>query len=108
MDEFALFYDWTFFDILRVVFFWSSPAVFLLGVVLLMYSNYRNFEIMMGREFGLRKRVLPELEKNIYSFHEWCLKKHTLIGLACIIYSLVVFSLLKNVSSMGQVYSSLY
>jgi len=104
MEEFALFQDWTFFDVMREFVFWSSPAVFLMGVILLMYGNYRNFENLMGKEFGIRKRILPELEKNIYSFHEWCLKKHTLIGLICIVYALVMFQLLRRFSSFKDGY----
>ena len=100
--------EWVFFDVMREIVFWSSPVVFLMGVVLLTYSNYRNFEIFMGREFGLRKRVLPKLEKNIYSFHEWCLKKHTLIGLVCIIYAVVVFLVLRKFSSLGEVIGEVY
>lgn len=103
MDELILFQDWTFFDALREVIFWTTPVIFLLGVAMLMYSNYRNFETLMAREFGLRKRILPKLEKNIYSFHEWCLKKNTLIGLVCIMYSVVVFLALKNFSSLSEV-----
>ncbi|HPT39563.1 MAG TPA: hypothetical protein PL125_05145 [Candidatus Omnitrophota bacterium] len=83
--------DWAFFDAMREIIFWTSPVVFLMGITLLVYSNYRNFEGLLAREFGLRKRLLPKLEANIYSFHEWCLKKHTLIGLICIIYAVVVF-----------------
>ncbi|MFH0918546.1 MAG: hypothetical protein V1830_05375 [Candidatus Omnitrophota bacterium] len=106
--EMHIFYDWTFFDILREVIFWSSPAIFILGVAMLMYSNYKNFEALMAKEYGLRKRVLPELEKNIYTFHEWCLKKHTLIGMACIIYSVVVFMLLKDYHSLTEVIGDIY
>ncbi|PIQ88134.1 MAG: hypothetical protein COV73_00455 [Candidatus Omnitrophica bacterium CG11_big_fil_rev_8_21_14_0_20_43_6] len=95
--------EWAFFDILREIVFWSSPVVFLMGLVLLMYGNYRNIELLMGREFGLRKRILPKLEQNIYSFHGWCLKKHTLIGLICILYALVVFIVLRRCDSLNEV-----
>jgi len=95
--------DWAFFDIMREIVFWSSPVVFLLGLTLIVYSNYRKFESALAKEFGLRKRILPKLEQNIYSFHEWCLKKRTLIGLICIIYSLVVFMTLRKFSSLTEI-----
>ena len=95
--------DWAFFDILREIVFWSSPVVFLVGITLLMYSNYKNFEALLAKEFGLRKRIIPKLEQNIYTFHEWCLKRHTLIGLLCIVYSLVVFLALRRFSSLTEV-----
>ncbi|HNW38964.1 MAG TPA: hypothetical protein PKI44_00875 [Candidatus Omnitrophota bacterium] len=100
--------DWAFFDAMREIIFWTSPVVFLMGITLLVYSNYRNFEGLLAREFGLRKRLLPKLEANIYSFHEWCLKKHTLIGLICIIYAVVVFFLLRNISSLSEVIGEVY
>jgi hypothetical protein len=100
--------EWLFFDYLREIVLWTSPVVFLMGITLLMYSNYRNFEMLLGREYGLRKRVLPKVEKNIYSFHEWCLKKHTLIGLICIIYALFIFLVLRNHSSLSEVIGEIY
>jgi hypothetical protein len=95
--------EWAFFDIMREIIFWSSPVVFLIGLILLIYRNYGNLEIRLQKEFGLRKRILPKLEQNIYSFHNWCLKKHTLIGLVCIIYSLFVFIALRKVYSLTEV-----
>jgi hypothetical protein len=100
--------DWVFFDVLREIFLWTTPVVFLMGVALLVYSNYNNFEKLMGREFGLHKRILPKIEQNIYTFHEWCLQKHILIGLACIIYAVVVFMFLRNISSLDEVLGDIY
>jgi len=96
--------EWGFFNIMREIIFWTNLVVFLVGVTLLIYSNYRNVEMLLGREFGIRKRILPKLEQNIYSFHEWCLKKHTLLGLICIIYALVMFLVLRKIPSLGEVY----
>lgn len=100
--------EWAFFDYMREIIFWTTPIVFLVGIALLVYGNYRNLEMFLGREYGLRKRILPEVEKNIYSFHEWCLKKHTLIGLICIIYALVVFLALKRFASLNEVVGEIY
>jgi hypothetical protein len=97
---------WTIFDVMREIIFWTSPVVFLMGIILLAFSKYNNLEMYLGREFGLRKRVIPKLEQNVYSFHEWCLKKHALIGLVCIIYAVVMFLFLKKFSgeTIGDVY----
>lgn len=100
--------EWVFFDAMRELVLWSSPAVFLAGVILLLSRKYKDFEILMDREYGLRKRILPKLEKNLYSFHEWCLKKHALIGLICIIYALVVFVVLRKFYSFGEVIGEIY
>jgi hypothetical protein len=100
--------DWAFFDIMRVIVFWSSPVVLLLGIILMTFHNYRNVEVVLGKEYGLRKRILPKLEQNIYSFHEWCLKRRTLIGLVCIIYSLVVFFAFRKSHSLNEVIGEVY
>ncbi|MCK9431805.1 MAG: hypothetical protein PHQ84_05510 [Candidatus Omnitrophica bacterium] len=95
--------DWALFDIVRVIIFWTSPVVFVLGLILLTYSKYTKLEEFLAKEFGMRKKIFPGLEKNIYLLHNWCLKKRVLIGIACIIYALVVFLLLHNFSSLEEV-----
>ena len=50
----------------------------------------------------LRKRIIPKLEKNVYAFHEWCLKKNILIGIICIIYSVIVFLVLRKLSFLNN------
>lgn len=95
--------EWPFLEVLRDIAFWTSPLVFLVGVTMLLQSEYKNFEALMAKEYGLRKKILPKLEKNIYSFHEWCLKKHILLGSACIIYALVVFLVLKKIPTPIEV-----
>jgi hypothetical protein len=101
--EFTLFEDWTFFDVLRQVVIWTAPVIFLLGILMLLYSNYRNVEKFLAREFGFRKKLVPKLEQNIFTFHEWCLKKQAWIGLGCVVYGVVVFLILRHVSSLGEV-----
>ena len=39
--------EWLFFDIMRKIILWSCPVIFLLGVTLLVYSNYSNFEAFL-------------------------------------------------------------
>jgi len=95
--------DWAFFDIMREIVFWSSPVIFLLGIILLINNNFQNVESLAAKEFGLRKRIFPALEHNVYVFHNWCLKRRVWIGLACIMYALVVFFVLRKFSSLGEV-----
>jgi hypothetical protein len=108
MQEFTLFEDWTFFDVMRQIILWSTPVVFLVGITMLVYNNYRNLEKFLSREFGMRKRLIPKIEQNIYTFHEWCLRKQTIIGLCCVIYSVAVFFILRKVSSLGEVLGDPY
>lgn len=90
--------DSLFFAILRAIILWSSPLILFVGVLLVAYGRYSSFESILAKELGLRKRIMPKIEKNIYSFHEWCLKKNILIGVVCIVYSVIVFLALIKLS----------
>ncbi len=82
----------TVFDVTRAVLFWVSPVIFLTGVLLVLYSNYRKLEDKLGMEVGgIRKRVFPFLETNNYIFHEWLFERKTLTGLLLIVFSMTVF-----------------
>jgi len=74
----------TVFDVVRTIVFWFSPIIFFVGVLMVLSGNYRKLEEKLSREMGMRKKVLPKFEANDYSFHEWLLKKDTLLGLICI------------------------
>jgi hypothetical protein len=85
------------FSSIRLVLLWVSPALFLLGIVLVLYGNYRQLEDKLGIEIGgIKKRVAPFIETNIYIFHAWLTEKRTIIGLVCIIFSMAVFFTLRQ------------
>ena len=85
-----------FFETLRLVLYWSSPGLFLLGILLVLYGNYRQLEDKLGIEIGgIRKRIIPFIETNIFVFHAWLTEKRTIVGLICIVFSLVIFFTLK-------------
>ena len=85
----------TVFEVLRPIIFWLSPGIFFVGVLLILYGNYRRFEAIVDVEMGIRKKIFPKLESNIYTFHEWLLRKHILLGLICIVCALIFFLTLK-------------
>jgi len=78
-------------NVLRATIFWFSPVIFLAGILLVLYGNYKKLETMLSKEMGIRKKVFPKLETNNYTFHEWLLERNTLFGLICIICALVFF-----------------
>ena len=85
------------FESIRLVLLWSSPVLFLLGIVLILYGNYRQLEDKLGIEIGgIKKRVVPLIESNIYIFHAWLTEKKTIVGLVCIVFSMVVFFTFKQ------------
>ncbi|OGX16329.1 MAG: hypothetical protein A2166_04240 [Omnitrophica WOR_2 bacterium RBG_13_41_10] len=91
--------EYTVFDWLKVAFLWISPALFIMGTILLLLSleKYKKLEDNLNRNLGgIQKIVMPKIETNIYTFHEWLLSKKVIVGLICIICSLVFFVLLKD------------
>ena len=85
----------TIFDVMKVVIFWTSPFLFVIGIVLVLYSNYKRLEEILGKEFWGVK-IVPALETSIYTFQEWLLERRTLIGLICVILSIIIFFILRK------------
>jgi hypothetical protein len=81
----------TIFQVLRTIIYWCSPVIFFIGVLLVMYGNYRKIEQALGKEAGLKERIVPALENNIFTFQEWLLQRHTLVGLICMVVALILF-----------------
>ena len=81
----------TIFQVIRQIVYWCSALAFFIGILLVMYGNYRNLEKALGREAGIKKRIMPKLESNIFTFHEWLLQRHTLVGAFLMILGLIVF-----------------
>ena len=80
------------FEMLRLVLLWSSPVILLVGLLLILYANYKRLEEFFGKElFGIKKKVFPMFETNIYVFHEWLLEKKTILGVICIIIAVLFF-----------------
>ena len=84
------------FYMIRAFIFWCSPVIFFVGILLVLYGNYKKLENQLAKVVGgIPKKILPKLEDNIYTFHEWLLEKNTLIGLICVISSLLFFFILR-------------
>jgi len=81
----------TIFEVIKPVIFWLSPLIFLVGVLLVLYGNYKKLDSLFIRELGIRKKIFPKLEANNYSFHAWLLEKNTLTGITCIVFATIFF-----------------
>ena len=69
-----------------------SPVLFVLGVLVLLYGDYRKIEELLAKEIGgVRKKISPKLETNIYSFHEWLCERRILCGAAFILCAILFF-----------------
>lgn len=87
----------TVFDIAKSVLLWLSPVIFLSGIVIVLYGNYEKLEETFGKELGgIKKKLLPAIETNIYTFHEWLMERRTVVGLICIIGAMILFFVLKK------------
>jgi len=88
----------TFFDILRIVMLWMSPVIVLVGLLLLLLNSgaYGSLEDKLGREVGgIKKRIIPLIETNINSLHNWMLARKSIVGLVFIVCFLVIFFFLR-------------
>ena len=84
------------FTVLRLVFFWLSPVVFFLGVVILTNRHYQELEKNLIREVGgIKKRVAPVLESDHFEFHNWLMDHRRAVGMLCIVISAATFLTLK-------------
>jgi hypothetical protein len=82
--------------ILREIVFWSGSLSFIIGVLLLGYRKYDILEAKLAKEVGgIRFKIFPKLESNIYTYHERIMKKRKLLGLICIGYSLIAIFVLR-------------
>lgn len=87
-----------FFDIVRLVVLWVSPAILLEGLLLLLLSldEYKKIEERFSKLGRIKRKRVPKIEANIYTFHNWLLKRKLIVGLICIICSVIFFLVLKN------------
>lgn len=85
----------TVFDVMRAIIFWLSPGIFFVGILLVLYGNYKKLETILSREMGIGKKIFPKLESSNYAFHEWLLERNTLMGLICIACALTFFFVLR-------------
>ena len=82
--------------ILREIVFWSGVLAFFAGILLLVYYNYGSLETKLAKEIGgIRFKIFPKLESNIYTYHERILKRRKLLGLICIAYALIFIFILR-------------
>jgi len=84
---------------IRAVFLVMSPIMLLMGMIILLAAvdKYNKLEESLGKEIGgIRKKIVPKLENNVYTLHSWMLKRKIAIGLICIICSLAFFMALRK------------
>ncbi|MFA5356993.1 MAG: hypothetical protein WC301_06310 [Candidatus Omnitrophota bacterium] len=89
----------TFFEVIRAVLLWLSPLILLEGVLLLLVKKDKltKIEEELGKEVGgIRKRIVPSIETNIFSFQNWMVKKTPVLGIFFIVYSIVLFIFLSK------------
>ena len=86
------------FNLIRTILLVMSPIMLFMGMIILLAAadKYNKLEEALGKEIGgIRKRIIPKLETNVYSLHGLMLKRKAIIGLICIICSLVFFVSLR-------------
>ena len=67
----------TIFEVMRTILLWLTPLAFLAGIFLLTgkVDKCIKLEQFLDKEVGIKKRLIPKIETNIYSFQNWLVKK---------------------------------
>ncbi len=89
----------TIFNILRIITLWLAPVVMIIGSLLLVLTSgaYSSLEEKLGREVGgIKRRIIPVLETNINSMHQWVLARKNIFGGFFIACSLLILLLLRK------------
>ena len=89
----------TIFEVMRTILLWLSPFILLEGIFLLIVKvdKHIKLEHHLGKEIGgIRKRLIPRIESNIYTFQNWLLKKTFILGIFSIIYAVMLFAVLRK------------
>ncbi len=82
----------TIFEIAQIILYALSPILFLIGIVMVLFGNYKILEDNLNKEIGgIKKKIFPKIEDNIFSFHSWLLEKRIAIGLICVIFAMALF-----------------
>jgi len=87
----------TILTVMRIILLWVSPFVLLEGVLLLIMKPdvHIKLEQHLGKEIGgIKKRLIPTIETNIYTFQNWLVKRTFVVGLFFIIYSAMLLIVL--------------
>ncbi|MFA5356992.1 MAG: hypothetical protein WC301_06305 [Candidatus Omnitrophota bacterium] len=89
----------TVFHVIKTVAFWLTPLVLLEGILLLLLraDKYTKLENRLGKEVGgIRKKMIPRLERDIYILQNWLLKKTPVVGVFFVVYAILLFIALKG------------
>ncbi len=90
--------EFSVFDVLKKVVLWLSPLVFLEGMFLVLFKADKQLRLeeFLNQKIGLRRKLVPEIEKNIYSVHNWLMNRTSVIGIFFIVYSVLIFIVLLH------------
>jgi hypothetical protein len=89
----------TILDILRIITLWMGPVIMILGSFILVLKSgaYSSLEDKLGKEVGgIRKRIMPLIETNIYSLHKWMLARKNIVSVVFVACSLLMLFSLKK------------
>jgi len=91
--------DLNIFEIVRLAMLWISSVLFVLGLVIALYGNYRLIEEHLAKNIVTplknRKLRLAALEKNIFAFHEWLMNKRVMVGVLCMAFAIIFFMIFR-------------
>lgn len=91
--------DITVFDVMRMVYLWTSPVVLVLSSVVLLLSTHRyhRVEVALGKSIGgIKQKTIPALEKDIDGLQKMMLDNKNLTALMLMLSSLIIIFVLTR------------
>jgi|WetSurMetagenome_2_1015567.scaffolds.fasta_scaffold214652_2 hypothetical protein len=85
-------------EIIKIVLLALNPVILIIGLVMFLVSEekYQKLEKLMDQELGIKQKLLPGIEKNILTFHQFLLKKKVFVGMVFVVYAVLSYVIWTN------------
>ncbi|MFA6216478.1 MAG: hypothetical protein WDL87_02350 [Candidatus Omnitrophota bacterium] len=80
-------------EVIKLVLLCLNPLIFIIGLVMFLVNEerFRRLEKNFDHELGIKRKLVPSLENNIFTFHEFLLKKKMIVGIVFVIYAVLSY-----------------
>jgi len=73
-----------------------SPIIVGVGIVFIWNGICAKVEDVVDKDIGgIKTRIFPKIESNIFTVHKLLLKKKNIVGIVCLIFGICIFFVTK-------------
>ncbi len=85
-------------EVIKIVLLALNPVILIIGLVMFLVNEekYQKLEKLMDQELGIKQKLFPGIEKNIYTFHQFLLKKKVFVGIVFVVYAVLSYVIWTN------------